>query len=1089
MNTTSQKIFFVRAMMVLLVMLVSVTAGAETKSWALWDKGNFTLYFVRDNVAHKKNETYEGRKISQVWKIADNNDTKIVSTEQKARWVNAVKDKCTTVVFDESFSAARPVNCRDWFNGFSKLTTIKNLQYLNTSEVTSMNKMFYNCKALTTLDLSNFDTQNVTDMNYMFYNCKALTTLDLSNFDAQNVTDISYMFYGCSSLETLNMSGFKAEKLKKMTNLFTGCSALKTLDMSEFNVGTVTSLSNLFNKCSALKELDLTSFNTENVKNMSSMFSGCSALEVLDLTSFRNSYIKFNKIYVSNMKDMFNGCRSLSSIYIDGEKWQTVQKGGNKIFSECNSLVGQDGTTIASYNIKKNPLQYAHAGAGGLMKLKVGYMLGGTNVKFYIGEEHVVSAEKDATVTVKVNVPEGNTLTNLTAKRGETDVALHDDGNNTFHFTMPEGPVTVTPTFSKLYTLSGEGVSFKVGEEAVTQAMAGVTVEFSVEAPAGQEVDEMTVMQGETPIEFTDHEDGTGQFMMPAGNVTVKATFKDIVVPVTPGTYQLTTEDENLKFYMGNEVVTEATTGEVVHVECTVSEDKKLKGITAKWGETPLEVSFDDDIYFEMPAGPVTVTATYADLHKLESGTLVDEETGERENDYVDFYDELYNTITEAYTGDRVYLDIDFLAIDGGKYFAGQYVAKYKVGDVEQTLTVLKEDAQYYFIMPDYDVTVTAELKDQETLTIPLLTDAPVNLEGLELGELTSLMMQWEGYLVKTESEPDNAFPFHMRYYYDFNGDGNMDAVMIRTITTLDGASTYEIQRLEGAALLGANYCATLKSPGYPVKYKDVLMKFGETLPTIYGVFLYDGLENRNTLLTYNGKTVDVGFPDRLLYKDGDWNTICLPFDLTVAGSPLDGAGVTVKTLKGASLENGTLTLTFTEGSETELKAGVPYLIKWDKPDGYEPYDYDPAHTCYDLYAPLFRNVTLDNTLNPVMITDLISFNGTYAVWEYKKDAPSVLLVGEKSSLYYPTDYSYLYPFRAYFQLLGSIKAVDPSLGGSIKSMVMDFGDEGTTGVTSMEDGRGLMDEGWYTLQGVKLDAKPSVKGIYIYNGKKVAVQ
>ena len=32
-------------------------------------------------------------------------------------------------------------------------------------------------------------------------------------------------------------------------------------------------------------------------------------------------------------------------------------------------------------------------------------------------------------------------------------------------------------------------------------------------------------------------------------------------------------------------------------------------------------------------------------------------------------------------------------------------------------------------------------------------------------------------------------------------------------------------------------------------------------------------------------------------------------------------------------------------------------------------------------------------------------------------------------------------------------------------------------------------DDNWYTLQGVKLDGKPTEKGIYIYNGKKVAIK
>ena len=44
------------------------------------------------------------------------------------------------------------------------------------------------------------------------------------------------------------------------------------------------------------------------------------------------------------------------------------------------------------------------------------------------------------------------------------------------------------------------------------------------------------------------------------------------------------------------------------------------------------------------------------------------------------------------------------------------------------------------------------------------------------------------------------------------------------------------------------------------------------------------------------------------------------------------------------------------------------------------------------------------------------------------------------------------------------------------------------TGVTLMEDGRSLMEDVWYDLQGRKLEGKPSEKGVYIYNGRKVVV-
>ncbi len=65
---------------------------------------------------------------------------------------------------------------------------------LNTSNVTNMQQMFYNCSSLTNLSLSNFNTSNVTNMQQMFYNCSILKNLDIRNFDFSNVTSYSNMF-------------------------------------------------------------------------------------------------------------------------------------------------------------------------------------------------------------------------------------------------------------------------------------------------------------------------------------------------------------------------------------------------------------------------------------------------------------------------------------------------------------------------------------------------------------------------------------------------------------------------------------------------------------------------------------------------------------------------------------------------------------------------------------------------------------------------------------------------------------------------------------------------------------------------------
>ena len=49
--------------------------------------------------------------------------------------------------------------------------------------------------------------------------------------------------------------------------------------------------------------------------------------------------------------------------------------------------------------------------------------------------------------------------------------------------------------------------------------------------------------------------------------------------------------------------------------------------------------------------------------------------------------------------------------------------------------------------------------------------------------------------------------------------------------------------------------------------------------------------------------------------------------------------------------------------------------------------------------------------------------------------------------------------------------------------------ESGTTGIRSIDNGKWIMDNYWYDLQGRKLPGKPTQKGIYIYKGKKRIIQ
>jgi hypothetical protein len=105
---------------------------------------------------------------------------------------------------------------------------------------------------------------------------------------------------------------------------------------------------------------------------------------------------------------------------------------------------------------------------------------------------------------------------------------------------------------------------------------------------------------------------------------------------------------------------------------------------------------------------------------------------------------------------------------------------------------------------------------------------------------------------------------------------------------------------------------------------------------------LANGADNNDDIETAaeSGKVYEgVKLTGRTLYKDGDWNTLCLPFALDAAeieASPL--AGATIMTLNGTTSklnDEGLLTLNFetaydpTTVPSGSIEAGVPYIVKW----------------------------------------------------------------------------------------------------------------------------------------------------------------
>ena len=330
-----------------------------------------TLGFSSTNTPIEGKTPVEGK----IWNITDDeyvfND---VDYSANTPWY-ADRERITTVKFADEIV---PRNVEAWFADCTNLEEIKNINNLNTSNVSSIKGMFYNCIKLTKIDMSGFntkkvtnmshlfeslnavnmelteitgldklDTSSVTDMSVMFWNCTKLKSLDVSNFDTsnvtnmscmfgsynfemglekiiglnnfdtRNVTDMSSMFYNCTNLESLNLSNFNTSNVTNMYCMFSACgnnnSEFTSLDLSSFNTSNVTDMCGMFEDCTKLTSITFgDNFNTSNVTNMSYMFNRCFALESLDLS-------KFDTSKVTDMSYMFKGANTT------GNALETIQ--------------------------------------------------------------------------------------------------------------------------------------------------------------------------------------------------------------------------------------------------------------------------------------------------------------------------------------------------------------------------------------------------------------------------------------------------------------------------------------------------------------------------------------------------------------------------------------------------------------------------------------------------------------------------------------------------------------------------------------------------------------------------------------------
>ena len=353
------------------------------------------------------------------------------------------------------------------------------------------------------------------------------------------------------------------------------------------------------------------------------------------------------------------------------------------------------------------------------------------------------------------------------------------------------------------------------------------------------------------------------------------------------------------------------------------------------------------------------------------------------------------------------------------------------------------------------------------------------------------------GVSVKSLTGMDNA-NFYARYLYDFvdtwtwtdastvtlklHHDDIAEDAEYNTATGVTISNPQDITDKSGN-VYGQRYEATftLTKDGYEYK-------FNSTYDVTNTLTIANSSNNATAIGGAEGKTMYIVTLDgRTLYRDGSWNTLCLPFTVSLTGyNPLFGA-TDVRVLSSTSYDSasGTLTLNFT--TTKEIAAGTPFILKWE----------DNGQS--NITNPEFEDVTIPSSVVAgTTSTTYANLAGSFSPVPLTADDKTVLYLGAGNTLYYPNSAMTVGSCRAVFKLKG-LTAGD--LPNNVRAFVLNFGDRESTGIRPTPN-PSLYGGEWYDLSGRKLSGrstsgsllpqgrkKPTTKGLYINNGKKVVIK
>ena len=184
------------------------------------------------------------------------------------------------------------------FRDCTSLTTINNVEYWDTSNITSFVNTFDG--TVFNQDITSWEVSGVTDMSFMFFNNTTFNQ-DISGWDVSNVTSMFGMFSNATAFNQ-DIGLWDVSNVTNMFAMFQDATSFNQ-DIGLWNVVNVTNMNSVFNNATSFNQ-DIGSWDVSNVTDMFGMFN--------NVTSFNQDIGSWDVSNVTDMSFMFQNATSFN---------------------------------------------------------------------------------------------------------------------------------------------------------------------------------------------------------------------------------------------------------------------------------------------------------------------------------------------------------------------------------------------------------------------------------------------------------------------------------------------------------------------------------------------------------------------------------------------------------------------------------------------------------------------------------------------------------------------------------------------------------------------------------------------------------